>query len=821
MNYDAFISYSHAKDKAIAATLQAAIQKLGKPWYARRALRIFRDDSSLSATPHLWPTIEQALSGSRYFILLASAESAKSPWVDKEVAHWLERNSIDTVLIGLTDGALTWDAAAKDFAAGEGFPLVPALAGKFPNEPRWVDLRQYRADARKGDIKFTELAADFAAAIRGVPKEDLLSAELRQQRRALRLAVAAASLLLVLGSAAGWQWYETNVQRAEAVKQRDQAEKNLKGGAVVIDDMASLLTDVVRLQALGQATPENIQRQLELANVLLNKFSIETMDREGRTQQDPIAFPATLSDEFADVSILLNDKKGANRWAEQSVLTREYLVKFKNTPGCDMCQIDFGRTDIAKADDLARALLRYGDTQKALDKISDALATYRRALDVGRQMFAFRPADIHARGRYMLALRATGELLAASGPVHDASSALAIWRESLAAARRVSDSDPENLDWRKWQADSLSSIADLMAALNAPGGAVQARREVVDVARLIAAREPNATASQMLISDLWDLGSLLRSSGTQQDLPGALAVFREMTDDARKMSTRDPGNVVWQKWLAQSLFAQGDVLSLTHDTAEAVKLERDGLQIARQVAAKDPDDAALQINLVMSLQNLADNGDDPRTRLNEELGILQRLKARNALSADKAGWIGTVQKQLAGLLLWSKPSLYCYDAQHCLDPQNTVLLDTSFGRVVIKLRPDLAPLHVEYMKDLIRVFYTTNDLSCDTVGLGLVLSAARFAPTKNRVFLGGPPPAQKEGEPLGSLLDLNRTTVLMDTNKGAEYSFFVVTDSWLGSVNYSHVGDVVSGMEAIDRIKAHSACVRGIHLATDVSAGLP
>ncbi len=37
--YDAFISYSHAKDKPIAAALQSVIQKLGKPWYRRRALR--------------------------------------------------------------------------------------------------------------------------------------------------------------------------------------------------------------------------------------------------------------------------------------------------------------------------------------------------------------------------------------------------------------------------------------------------------------------------------------------------------------------------------------------------------------------------------------------------------------------------------------------------------------------------------------------------------------------------------------------------------------------------------------------------------------
>ncbi len=176
--YDAFISYSHAKDKPIAAAIQSAIQKLGKPWYRRRALRLFRDDTSLSATPHLWPTIEQALAQSRFFLLLASPEAAASKWVNKEVAYWLENNSIDTLLIGLTDGELAWDDSAGDFFAGKikenkenkNMPLPPVLAKRFASEPKWVDLRPYREGAEraanKRDAKFTELAADFAAALK-------------------------------------------------------------------------------------------------------------------------------------------------------------------------------------------------------------------------------------------------------------------------------------------------------------------------------------------------------------------------------------------------------------------------------------------------------------------------------------------------------------------------------------------------------------------------------------------------------------------------------------------------------------------------------
>jgi hypothetical protein len=54
---------------------------------------VFRDDTSLSATPHLWPTIEQALGESGFLILLASPEAAASHWVGKEIVFWLEADT--------------------------------------------------------------------------------------------------------------------------------------------------------------------------------------------------------------------------------------------------------------------------------------------------------------------------------------------------------------------------------------------------------------------------------------------------------------------------------------------------------------------------------------------------------------------------------------------------------------------------------------------------------------------------------------------------------------------------------------------------------
>ena len=224
VTYDAFISFSHAKDKPVANALQSVVQKLGKPWYRGRALRVFRDDTSLSATPHLWPSIEQALGQSRFLILLASPEAAASRWVGQEIAYWLDHNSVDTVLIALTDGALNWDEATADFRWSEATPLPRVLKNRFRDEPRWIDLRPYRDGSAAKGAKFMGLSADFAAAIRGIPKEDLLSEKVRQQRRARRLARSAAAVLLALVALAGWQWRVAETQRGIAEAQTKEAQ---------------------------------------------------------------------------------------------------------------------------------------------------------------------------------------------------------------------------------------------------------------------------------------------------------------------------------------------------------------------------------------------------------------------------------------------------------------------------------------------------------------------------------------------------------------------------------------------------------------------
>src|SRR3954454_9613049 len=98
MAYDGFISYSHSADGRLAPAVQTGLQRLARPWYRRRALRVFRDETGLTVNPHLWGSITAAMDESRYFTVLLSPDAAESPWVNRELSYWLESHPADTVL---------------------------------------------------------------------------------------------------------------------------------------------------------------------------------------------------------------------------------------------------------------------------------------------------------------------------------------------------------------------------------------------------------------------------------------------------------------------------------------------------------------------------------------------------------------------------------------------------------------------------------------------------------------------------------------------------------------------------------------------------
>jgi WD40 repeat protein len=205
MTYAAFLSYSHAADGKLCPAIQSALHQFAKPWYRLRAIRVFRDQTSLSANPALWPAIEKALGESGYFILLASPRSAQSVWVGREISWWLEHRSADKMLIGLTEGELQWNSNSSDFDWEVTSALPSVLRGQFKDEPLFVDLRWARSeeDLSLRNSRFRTAIVDVAATLHGLPKDELEGEDVRQYRKARRLASAAITVLSVLLIATG------------------------------------------------------------------------------------------------------------------------------------------------------------------------------------------------------------------------------------------------------------------------------------------------------------------------------------------------------------------------------------------------------------------------------------------------------------------------------------------------------------------------------------------------------------------------------------------------------------------------------------------
>ncbi len=225
--YDAFLSYSHSADDLLAPRLQGGLQTFAKPWWRRRAIRVFRDDASLSANPHLWSSIAEALDQSEWFIPLLSPEAAQSEWVNREVEHWLAYRSGDRILPVVTDGELIWDKTAGRFDPSPSSAVPPAMLDAFADEPRWVDLRWAREETQLDlrNSRFRAAVADIASAVRGIPKDELESEEVRQQRRLVRTAWAGGIALTILTVASIGAAFYASDQRQEADTQRQTAEK--------------------------------------------------------------------------------------------------------------------------------------------------------------------------------------------------------------------------------------------------------------------------------------------------------------------------------------------------------------------------------------------------------------------------------------------------------------------------------------------------------------------------------------------------------------------------------------------------------------------
>jgi WD40 repeat protein len=299
MGYDAFLSYSHAADGKLAANLQSGLHSLARPWYRLRALHVFRDKTSLSANPALWPAIEQALSQSEFFILMASLESAHSPWVQREVGWWLEHRSPETLLIVITEGEVSWNNSLFDFDWNNTTCLPANLRGKYSQEPLYVDLRWARAEEGLSlrQTQFRGAVLDIAAPLHHKPKDEIDGEDVRQHRRFKIASWTAGFLLFVLTIAsitgavkavqnarvANANAETAKINQRKAEENQRKAEENQRKAEAATDEATKqqhLAEDRARIALSRQLAAEalNVMQSRQDLALLLGVEALESDD---------------------------------------------------------------------------------------------------------------------------------------------------------------------------------------------------------------------------------------------------------------------------------------------------------------------------------------------------------------------------------------------------------------------------------------------------------------------------------------------------------------------------------------------------------------
>jgi WD40 repeat protein len=215
-HFDAFLSYSWKADGDTAPAIQSILQRFLCPWYRVRALRVFRDLSSLPAGGTVEGALCARLDRSRHLIVLASPEAPRSAGMELEARHWLAGTRRGEVLIIVTSGDFeSWHDIRQRL-------LPPSLAQALQAPPIWADLRGQRASlAGKLRPATRESVVEGLKQIilRFYPGKDwgVLRGEERNARRnALRLLGTAVILLTTAFLTAFYQFTAANASRREA-----------------------------------------------------------------------------------------------------------------------------------------------------------------------------------------------------------------------------------------------------------------------------------------------------------------------------------------------------------------------------------------------------------------------------------------------------------------------------------------------------------------------------------------------------------------------------------------------------------------------------
>ncbi len=410
----------------------------------------------------------------------------------------------------------------------------------------------------------------------------------------------------------------------------------------VREDSRALLKDAKSEEAL-----KVLNRQIEVEKAALEDRKRRTVtllaDRAEveRLRYDYAATKGTLDE------VLRLDPDLFWRWIDLGNLWMTTGPLADALPAFRSAQAAAGRSGNAREQGIA--LIWVGDVQVAQGDLAGALNSYRDSLAIADRLAQSDPGKAEWQHDLSVSYDRVGNVQVAQG---DLAGALKSYRDSLAIRDRLAQSDPGNAGWQRNLSVSYEKVGDVQVAQGDLAGARKTYRDSLAIRDRLAQSDPGKAEWQHDLSVSYDrVGNVQVAQG---DLAGALKSYRDSLAIRDRLAQSDPGNAGWQRDLSVSYEKVGDVQVAQGDLAGALKSYRDSLAIRDRLTQSDPSNAGWQRDVAVSHAKLATafkkSGETPQAldALRQGRDIMARLTALSPTNAEWKGDLTWFEGQLAG-----------------------------------------------------------------------------------------------------------------------------------------------------------------------------
>jgi len=542
--YWAFLSYSH-HDKLIAKRLQKQLETYRVPRrlvgrdtshgpVPARVSPVFRDRDELHAGADLKASVQDALSKSRWLIVVCTPDAARSPWVNREIIEFKKLHGERRVLALIARG----EPFASDMPGREAEECFPPALRRALNDEGVAEgelLEPIAADMRKQGDGPQRATLKLLAGMLGVSFDDLVRRDMQRRVRLLSVVAGASVLGLVAFAFLAVMAVQA---RNEAQHQRVQAEGLIE---FMLGDLRKKLEPVGRLEVLDSVGEKAL--------------AYYGAQESGKLDATALGHRSRAMHLIGEIRDLRGNPAEAQKAFEQAAETTAQLLA--KAP-----------EDTQRLFDHSQSIFWVGYAAWKRADGHTAEAKFNEYLNLSKRLVSIEPGNPDWRAELAFAYGNMGMVQLGTDRPAEALRSLQASGEllvALAAERPALKFELANN--HGWRANAFELLGDYPRALDE-------QRQKLGLFRSMPDGEKNRTALRGVLSSLNPISQYEMALGHLRE---AEATARAALAVARVLVVEDPKNLQWQGGacfahlrVAEIQLAQGNLVDAQREHAQAV-----------------------------------------------------------------------------------------------------------------------------------------------------------------------------------------------------------------------------------------------------------